>query len=174
MPELSSVLALVFGASGWGVAVFKVITDLREDKRKAREDLRKEREEVLKEQEAKSKIADQIAPLIRELNDSEYLQLLKQIKKKSSFKEDGTEISPDDQRALMNYPGKLEDIGALMLAGKFSRHDVYEWFGEEILVTAAADFLWQGEDPHYWRIFRLLVNAMKEEEALREPAKTDA
>jgi hypothetical protein len=67
----------------------------------------------------------------------------------------------------MNYPGKLEDIGALMLAGKFTRRDVYEFFGEEILATDAAEFLWQGEDPHYWRIFRLLTNAMKEERELR-------
>jgi hypothetical protein len=143
---VTSVLALVFGASGWGVALAKMATELREDRRKEREDARKEREQTRKEEETKGKLAEQLAPFIRELNDSEYLQLLKQIKRNSILKEDGAQLTADEHRTLMNYPGKLGDIGALMLAGKFTRRDVYEFFGEEILATDAAEFLWQGED----------------------------
>ena len=155
------VVVAAFGASGRGVALAKVVTDLRDDQRKARDDARKEREDARKAREERSKLADQIAPFLRELNDGDYLYLFGHIKKNSSPK-------PEEDKNLMDYPSKLEEIGALMLAGKFSRQEVFDHFGEEILITNDAEFLWKGEDLHYWKVFQLLVDEMKRERIYRE------
>src|SRR5207245_1078807 len=91
-----------------------------------------------------------------------------QIKRNDELSEVDSPLSRDEIRALMNYPGKLEEIGALMLAGKFSREEVYENFGEEILTCKKASFLWNGEDLHYWKVFRLLSHAMEDEHTSRD------
>src|SRR5712691_5188829 len=111
--ELKDVLIALFGASGWGVAIVKLLTDLREDARKAREDERKERQELREEREAQARIADRLAPFISELNGPQYLLLYDQIKR-SARPQAGPALSEDDMRALREYPAKLEEIGALM------------------------------------------------------------
>ena len=121
--DIDKFLIALFGASGWGVAIIKMVTDWREDARKTREDERKARE-------AKAKTAEHIAPFLTELNGAEYLDLFKQIKRNSKHKEDGCILTQEGMKRLMNYPGKREEIGALMLAGRFSRGEIYDLFGE--------------------------------------------
>lgn len=165
--QLKSFLLLIFGASGWSVAIVKLITDLREDRRKEREDLRKEREAEHKERDSKIRAAEQLAPFITELNSGDLLFLYKEFKRNGDLNEDGSHRTREQRGSLMGFPAKLEEIGALMLAGKFSQAEVYEHFGEQILTCEAVDKVWDGEDPHYWKIFGLLADSMKRERTLR-------
>jgi hypothetical protein len=168
--ELKDCFVLAFGASGWAVAIVKLFTDLREDARKAREDERKVRQEEREEREAKARIAEKLAPFILELNGPKYLSLYDQIKR-STRPQAGLPVSEDDSRALREYPAKLEEVGALMLAGRLSQAEVYERFGEEVLTCHRATALWGTEDPHYWKVFLLLAEAMEAERVLRDAGR---
>jgi hypothetical protein len=179
--DLKSALVLLFGVSGWGVAIVKLFTDLREDKRKARDDLRKEREELRSEKEAERKereyrikMAEQFAPFIAELNSGDILVLYKEFVRNGECNQDGSRRTETQQQDLMNYPAKLEEIGALMLAGKFSQSDVYDKFGEEILTCERANKVWKSEDKHYWGVFQLLASAMKQEQIMRDRGTSNA
>jgi hypothetical protein len=162
---LKNGLILLFGASGWGAGIFKIFNDVREDKRKQRADRRSEEEAERKKEEHRIKVAELIDPFIADLNSGEFLTLYKEFLRNHAVNEDGTIRSETQREELMKCPSKLEEIGRAMLAGKLSQAEVYKKFGDVILNCARADNIWKSEDMHYWQLFQLLADAMREEQA---------
>jgi len=147
--DYKTILIDLFGASGWIVVIAKIGLDVLDNRRKKRE--------------AEIKAGEKMVPLLNELHSAYYLSLYKQIKRNSEYGEDGKVFTADSVRALRNYPAKLEEIGALVMAGVLSRAQVYDAFGEQIVACARANFLWESEDSHYWQLFNALVSAMEQE-----------
>jgi hypothetical protein len=88
-----------------------------------------------------------MAPFVLKLNSGEWLHRYDRIvhlnKKRSET------LQNEERKDLLCYPAELEEIGALMLAGKFTPDYVHEHFGSEILTTIAAVQIWEGEDRKY-------------------------
>jgi hypothetical protein len=101
-----------------------------------------------------------MAPFILKLNSGEWLQRFERIDHLSKNPQE--KVRAEECESLRGYPAELEEIGALMLAGKFTPDYVFEHFGHEILTTKNARQLWKDEDLHYWKIFMLLAAAMEQ------------
>lgn len=157
---LADLLVAVLGASGWGAAAMKMIIDMREERRKTREEKRKDAAEARASYEERAKRAEGMAPFILKLNSGEWLRLYERIDRLS--KNPQQKVQAEECNELRGYPAELEEIGALMLAGKFTPDYVFDHFGQEILATKNARQLWEHEDLRYWKIFMLLAAAMEQ------------